>query len=74
MEQVFRTSSLVVKRCKAELSIILYDSVALWQFFGSQVNLTSIVLAEVCFNRISILVKNKVNYLILIKLQHGAGI
>jgi hypothetical protein len=53
-------SSLVIKRCKAELSIILYDSVASWQlFFGSQVNLTSIVFAEVCFNRISILGKKQ---------------
>ncbi len=30
------------------------------------------VLAEVCFNRISILEKSKVNSLILTKLQHGA--
>ncbi len=53
MEQVFRTTSLVLKRCKAELSIILYDSVASWQlFFSSQVNLTSIVLAEVSVNSI----------------------
>jgi hypothetical protein len=60
MEQVFRTSSLVLKRCKAELSIILCDSVASWQFFFcSQVNLTSIVLAEVCFNRINILGKKQ---------------
>ncbi len=58
--QAYVTSNLVIKPYITTLSIILYESVASWQlFFSSQVNLTSILLAEVCFNRISILEKKQ---------------